>query len=72
LREILHLVEFQMSFFLFIALADYLRASPINQSAVTKAILVGLLVGPSLHGIITYTDFVSNLLGHGSTERRAR
>jgi Kef-type K+ transport system membrane component KefB len=66
MSEILHLVEFQMTFLLFIALAGYLLASRVNQSAVIGEILVGLLVGPSLLGIITYTDFVSNLAHLGA------
>jgi len=66
MSEILHLIEFQMSFLLFIALAGYLLASRINQSAVIGEILVGLLVGPSVLGIITYTDFVSSLAHLGA------
>ena len=63
---IFHLVEFQMSFLLFIALAGYLLASRINQSAVIGEILVGLVVGPSVLGIITYTDFVSSIAHLGA------
>jgi Kef-type K+ transport system membrane component KefB len=63
---VLHLIEFQMSFLLFIALAGYLLASRVNQSAVIGEILVGLLVGPSLLGLITYTDFVSSLAHLGA------
>jgi Kef-type K+ transport system membrane component KefB len=37
-------IEFQMSLLLFVALAGYLLASRINQSAVIGEILVGLLV----------------------------
>jgi len=66
MSEILHLIEFQMSFLLFIALAGYLAASRINQSAVIGEILVGLLVGPSVLGLITYTDFVSSLAHLGA------
>ncbi len=64
--EILHLVEFQMSFLLFIALAGYLAASRVNQSVVIGEILVGLLVGPSVLGLITYTDFVSSIAHLGA------
>ena len=64
--QIVHLIEFQMSFLLFIALAGYLLASRINQSAVIGEILVGLLVGPSVLGIITYTDFVSSIAHLGA------
>ena len=66
MNEILHLIEFQMSFLLFIALAGYLVASRINQSAVIGEILVGVLVGPSVLGLITYTDFVSSLAHLGA------
>lgn len=58
--------EFQMCLLLFIALGGYLLATRIHQSAVVGEILVGLLVGPSLLGLITYTDFVESLAGLGS------
>jgi Kef-type K+ transport system membrane component KefB len=63
---VFHLIEFQMSLLLFIALAGYLLASRINQSAVIGEILVGLLVGPSVLGLITYTDFVSGIAHLGA------
>ncbi|HVO40374.1 MAG TPA: cation:proton antiporter [Spirochaetia bacterium] len=66
MAEIAHLIEFQMSFLLFIALAGYLLASRVNQSAVIGEILVGLLVGPSVLGIVTYTDFVSSIAHLGA------
>jgi Kef-type K+ transport system membrane component KefB len=58
--------EFQMSLLLFVALAGYLIASRINQSAVIGLILVGLLVGPSFLGLITYTDFIRSLAHLGA------
>ncbi len=60
------LIEFQMSFLLFIALAGYLLASRINQSAVIGEILLGLIVGPSVLGIVTYTDFISGIAHLGA------
>ncbi len=60
---ILASIEFQMSLLMFVALAGYLIAYRINQSAVVGIILAGILVGPSLLGLVTYTDFVSSL-GH--------
>ncbi len=66
MSEILHLIEFQMSFLLFIALAGYLAASLVNQSVVIGEILVGLLVGPSVLGLVTYTDFVSAIAHLGA------
>ena len=58
--------EFQMSLLLFVALGGYLIASRINQSAVIGLILVGLLVGPSFLGLITYTEFIRSLAHLGA------
>jgi Kef-type K+ transport system membrane component KefB len=58
--------EFQMSLLLFVALGGYLIASRINQSAVIGLILVGIIVGPSVLGWITYTDFVQGLAHLGA------
>jgi Kef-type K+ transport system membrane component KefB len=55
-----------MSLLLFVALAGYLIAYRINQSAVVGIILAGIIVGPSLLGLITYTDFVSSLAHLGA------
>ncbi len=60
------LPEFQMSLLLFVALAGDLVASRINQSAVIGLILVGLIVGPSVLGLITYTDFVRSIAHLGA------
>jgi len=59
-------IEFQMSLLLFVALAGYLIASRINQSAVIGEILVGVLIGPSLLGWITYTPFVQSIAHLGA------
>jgi len=66
MESLLTLPEFQMSLLLFVALGGYLIASRINQSAVIGLILVGLLVGPSALGLITYTDFVAALAHLGA------
>lgn len=58
--------EFQMSLLMFVALAGYLIAYRINQSAVVGIILAGIVVGPSLLGLVTYTDFVSTLAHLGA------
>jgi Kef-type K+ transport system membrane component KefB len=58
--------EFQMSLLMFVALAGYLIAYRINQSAVVGIILAGIVVGPSLLGLITYTNFVSSLANLGA------
>ncbi len=54
-------IELQMSLLLLVSLVGYLVAQRIGQSAVIGEILVGIAVGPSLLGLITYTDFVSTL-----------
>jgi Kef-type K+ transport system membrane component KefB len=55
-----------MSLLLFVALAGYLIAYRINQSAVVGIILAGIAVGPSWLGLVTYTDFVSSLANLGA------
>jgi len=59
-------IEFQMSLLLFVSLAGYLLAIKINQSATVGEILVGILIGPSMLGIITYTDFISSVAHLGA------
>ena len=66
MESILSSVEFQVSLLLFVALGGYLLASRINQSAVVGEILLGLVVGPSFLGLITYTDFVASLATMGA------
>jgi Kef-type K+ transport system membrane component KefB len=65
-EQILQSAEFQMSLLLFVALAGYLIAYRINQSAVVGIILAGIVVGPSVFGLVTYTDFVSSLAQLGA------
>ncbi|MBN1177429.1 MAG: cation:proton antiporter [Dehalococcoidales bacterium] len=65
-ENILTSVEFQMSLLMFVALAGYLLAYGINQSAVVGIIIAGVIVGPSLLGFVTYTDFVSSLAHLGA------
>ncbi len=59
-------IEFQMSLLLFVALLGYLVASRINQSAVIGEILVGIIVGPSILGLIEYDAFVEGLAHLGA------
>lgn len=66
LDNILASTEFQMSLLMFVALAGYLLAYGINQSAVVGIIIAGVIVGPSLLGFVTYTDFVSSLAHLGA------
>jgi Kef-type K+ transport system membrane component KefB len=65
-QSILSNTEFQMSLLLFVALAGYLIAYRVNQSAVVGIILAGIIVGPSLLNFVTYTDFVSNMAHLGA------
>ncbi len=60
-ESILSNTAFQMSLLMFVAIAGYLIAYRINQSAVVGIIIAGIIVGPSLLGWVTYTDFVSTL-----------
>jgi Kef-type K+ transport system membrane component KefB len=55
-----------MSLLMFVALAGYLIAYRINQSAVVGIILAGIIVGPSVLGFVTYTDFVQTLAHLGA------
>ena len=65
-EDILNSAEFQMSLLMFVALAGYLLAYGINQSAVVGIIIAGVIGGPSLLGYVTYTDFVSSLAHLGA------
>jgi Kef-type K+ transport system membrane component KefB len=64
--DIFSSVEFQMSLLLFVALSGYVLASFISQPAVVGEILVGIIIGPSVLGWITYSDFVSSLAKLGA------
>jgi Kef-type K+ transport system membrane component KefB len=55
-----------MSLLMFVALAGYLIAYRFNQSAVVGIILAGIIVGPSVFGLVTYTDFVQTLAHLGA------
>lgn len=66
MHDIAHSIEFQMSLLLFVALAGYLISSRIGQPAVVGQILVGLAIGPSVLGWVTYTDFVSSIAHLGA------
>jgi len=65
-EEFLTTIEFQLSLLLFVALAGYLIASKINQSAIVWEILVGIAIGPSLLGLITYTESVQSFAQVGA------
>jgi len=66
MEEILSSVVFQMCLLLFVALAGYLITSRIHQSAVIGTIVLGIIIGPSLLGLITYTEFIKGLAELGA------
>ena len=59
-------IEFQLSLLLFVSLAGYLIASKINQSAIVWEMVIGILIGPSLLGLITYTESVRSFAQLGA------
>lgn len=59
-------VEIQIALLLLVAVGGYLIAAWVHQSAVVGEIVLGLIVGPSVLGLITYTDLVSALAQMGA------
>jgi len=59
-------VGFEMSLLLFAALLGYIIASRIGQSAIIGTVLVGILIGPSVLGLITYDNFVEIIAHFGA------
>ncbi len=59
-------IEFQMSILLFVSLLGYLIGTRLGKSVVVGEILVGIIMGPSLLGLVTYTDFVKELATLGA------
>lgn len=59
-------VELQLALLLLVAVGGYLIAAWIHQSAVVGEIILGLIVGPSVLGLITYTELVSALAQMGA------
>ena len=66
MHDLTNSIEFQMSLLLFVSLAGYLISSRIGQPAVVGQILVGLVIGPSVLGWVTYTEFVSSIARRGT------
>jgi len=59
-------IEFQLALLLLIAVGGYLIAAWVHQSAVVGLIILGLVVGPSMLCLITYTGLVSALAHMGA------
>ncbi|NWF35466.1 cation:proton antiporter [Mariprofundus sp. KV] len=64
--ELTQHIEMQMSLLLFTALGGYLLSSWMHQPGVVGQILLGLIIGPSVLGWVTYTDFVANVATLGA------
>ena len=64
--EVFQSIEFQISLLLFVALIGYFVSIRFGQSIVIGEILVGIIVGPSVLNLITYTDFVAKLATMGA------
>jgi len=64
--DILSNIAFQMSILLCVALAGYILASRINQSAVIGEIILGIIIGPSLLGWVPYNDFIKGIAELGA------
>lgn len=62
----MHIIDFQMLIILFTALLGYLLSARFGQSAMIGEILAGVIIGPSVLGLITYTSFVSSLAHVGA------
>lgn len=59
-------IELQISVILLFALAGYLLASRINQSAVVGIIIIGIIIGPSVFSLVQYSDAVKMLAHLGA------
>lgn len=59
-------IEFQMALLLFVSLGGYLLAMATNQSSSIGSIIAGLIIGPSVLGLVTYTDFVQSIAHLGA------
>lgn len=65
--DVFSTIEFQITLLLFVALLGYFISTRIGQSVVIGEILLGIIMGPSVLGLITYTDFTQNLATMGAT-----
>ena len=59
-------VEFEMSILLLVALGGLILALLTKQPPVIAQMLLGIVIGPSVLKLITFTDFVSNLAHVGA------
>jgi len=60
------IIGLEISILLFAAFLGYFLSVRIGQSAVIGEILIGVLIGPSVFGLITYSDLVSILAQMGA------
>jgi len=59
-------IELQISLVLLFALAGYLLAARINQSAVIGIIIIGVIIGPSILHIVDYSEVIEMLAHLGA------
>ena len=60
------IIGLEISILLFAAFLGYFLSVRIGQSAVIGEIIIGVLIGPSVFGLITYSDLVSILAQMGA------
>ena len=65
-HSILTNIEFQMSLLMFVAFLGYIMSHIFKQPASVGIIVLGIIVGPSLLGLVTYTDLVASLAQLGA------
>ncbi|MBI4020387.1 MAG: cation:proton antiporter [Candidatus Aenigmarchaeota archaeon] len=64
--ESLFATEFQISLMLFVAFMGYFITTKIGQNIVITEILLGILIGPTILGLVTYTDIINVLAQFGA------
>ncbi|MBI4176176.1 MAG: cation:proton antiporter [Candidatus Aenigmarchaeota archaeon] len=64
--ESLFATEFQISIMLFVAFMGYFITTRIGQNIVITEILLGVLIGPTILGLVTYTDIIGVLAQFGA------
>ncbi len=66
MTEILSSIEFQMALFLAITVLAYYLSYKLRQSALIVQIILGVIIGPSVLGLIVYTDLIKNIAHFGA------
>lgn len=66
MTEALFSIEFQMALFLASTVLAYCLSYKLKQSALIAQIVLGIIIGPSVLGIITYSDFLKTIAHFGA------